>query len=617
MTHTRRAEHVQSSGKPRSNDRAVMVAMAIVVAAIGAALHAHLGWPLWRAAMSAVTIYILLTAAHVIFGRSAPSSAEDAFSGEGFEEDSPEASGTAKAGAPVVSAAAADPVLPSAPALRPPPPPAPRDAKGQIPPPAETWALPSPAEQGASLHRRTAARAPERMASPRLSGQLQPAEGPAVAPTATMRAPSLPVEQPDGAAELADAMRDYWSFRPAAEAHSTLSGAGPVPPRPQPDQVRSPPAGANVHAVASPREADVEMIQGLIKKLADEVNAAELLERAAGPAVGPGTTAAPGMPSNPAVRSGPLAPRQHDSAIQSSLDALRTAAGAMRAAAPPSSRPAERRGAMAQDCVPPPIPAMPPSAHPRVSALAAAISAGRIDVFLEPILGLDDQTARHYEVSIRVQGPLGAMLEAEGGLTELKGTGLLSLFDRARIVRTTAVAQRLDERGKTGAVFSAFSGESLASRDFVADVAHGAGLHGALARQLVLSFTQSDVRGFEAPEWEALAFIRAQGFRFALSGVTDVAMDFERLASSGFGFVKLDADVFLDGLPSPDGVIPANDICRHFSGLGLTLIVEQIDDEAKLARIFGFGALFGQGQLFGGARPVKADALGRPSHAAA
>jgi cyclic-di-GMP phosphodiesterase TipF (flagellum assembly factor) len=109
--------------------------------------------------------------------------------------------------------------------------------------------------------------------------------------------------------------------------------------------------------------------------------------------------------------------------------------------------------------------------------------------------------------------------------------------------------------------------------------------------------------------------MRDLGFRFALQAVTDLDMDFDSLKTKGFSFVKLDADVFLEGMPAPGGPLPAADICRHLAELGLTLIVGGIDDETKLARIFGFGALLGQGQMFGGPRPVKAEALG--SHPAA
>jgi EAL domain-containing protein (putative c-di-GMP-specific phosphodiesterase class I) len=53
------------------------------------------------------------------------------------------------------------------------------------------------------------------------------------------------------------------------------------------------------------------------------------------------------------------------------------------------------------------------------------------------------------------------------------------------------------------------------------------------------------------------------------------------------------------------------------AGAGLTLVVEAIDDDAILARVFGFGALFGQGRLFGGSRQITLEGLGAPQTAAA
>jgi cyclic-di-GMP phosphodiesterase, flagellum assembly factor TipF len=49
----------------------------------------------------------------------------------------------------------------------------------------------------------------------------------------------------------------------------------------------------------------------------------------------------------------------------------------------------------------------------------------------------------------------------------------------------------------------------------------------------------------------------------------------------------------------------------------MTLVADTIDDEAVRARVFGFGILFGQGRLFGGARQVKLDAIAQGSAAAA
>ena len=96
------------------------------------------------------------------------------------------------------------------------------------------------------------------------------------------------------------------------------------------------------------------------------------------------------------------------------------------------------------------------------------------------------------------------------------------------------------------------------------------------------------------------------GFGFALEDVTDLEMDFGRLKALGFEFVKLDAQVFLDGMQAPGGCIPAADICRYLSEFGLSLIVGAIEDDWLLAKIMGFGVLLGKGTLFGGPRLIKA-----------
>jgi cyclic-di-GMP phosphodiesterase TipF (flagellum assembly factor) len=105
------------------------------------------------------------------------------------------------------------------------------------------------------------------------------------------------------------------------------------------------------------------------------------------------------------------------------------------------------------------------------------------------------------------------------------------------------------------------------------------------------------------------------GFRFGLEAVTDLDMDFAGLKKMGFAFVELDAPVFLDGLPCAGGRIPAADVCRHLADFGLTLVVGHIDDDWLLARILGFGVMFGKGTLFGGPRLVKDEVVA--GHAAA
>ena len=244
------------------------------------------------------------------------------------------------------------------------------------------------------------------------------------------------------------------------------------------------------------------------------------------------------------------------------------------------------------------------------------MNAQRIDVYLEPILDLAGHRPEHYEVSIALRTSTGELIDLAEAASDLSGTGLLPLIDQARIARAAQMARRLAERGKAGAVFTELNGPTLADDAFQETFAEPQREFGAFPGQLVLTLPQSHVATFTAADWQTLARLRAAGFGFALSDVTNLDMDFAALAGYGFSFARLDAETFLIGLPVAGSIISPSDICRHLAASGLSLIVGGIVEDHQLARIFGFGVLFGQGQLFGGPRALKAEATAQAAVAA-
>jgi cyclic-di-GMP phosphodiesterase TipF (flagellum assembly factor) len=228
-----------------------------------------------------------------------------------------------------------------------------------------------------------------------------------------------------------------------------------------------------------------------------------------------------------------------------------------------------------------------------------------MDVLLDPILGLTDRRARHFELSLRLLTEKGDSLGEEHYASVAGGTGLLGRIDAEKLARAADVLQRLRARGSSASVFSTVAGESLSDKNFASSFADVLEAEEDNASRLVLTFQQAEARNFTDAHWRAVSDMSRIGLKFALAGVTDLDMDFEVLKRHGFDFIKLDAQVFLDGLPAPAGVVPAADICRHLAGIGLGLIVGGIVEEKDLARILGFGVLLGQGALFGGPRSVE------------
>lgn len=391
---------------------------------------------------------------------------------------------------------------------------------------------------------------------------------------------------------------DQFDFRPLQGPSLELPDAASAPERPASSRTER-------SIAAAEQEVNVEYIQELIKKLADELN---------GPVQVP-------LPEGDAAKATAAAAADADGMIGRSVEALETTARGMRTspasdAAKPAASVSSWWPTLPADEVPAEASAgaaraggaRPPTLNPQLARIAEAVAAERMEVLLEPIQALAEGRTRHFEVSVRLLTADGAALEQSEFARAAQGSGLMPRIDAERMIRAARVARRLGERGRQGSVLSAIAGESLADAEFLGTASANPG-DGRM--HLVLSFAQSEVRNFTTGHAEALGQLAKAGFRFALEEVTDLDMDFGGLQAMGFDFVKLDAPVFLEGLAAPGGVrVPASDICRHLSDFGLTLIVGRIEDDWLLARILGFGVLFGKGTLFGGPKLVKPEVVG-------
>ncbi len=349
-------------------------------------------------------------------------------------------------------------------------------------------------------------------------------------------------------------MHDYWSFRPER------------PQFPEAPEKRS--KKKDVAPTEATREADLEAVQGMIKRLANEVSLGD---------------------------NAPEAGRSNEeSAVRASVDALHSTADTMRAATKGTPG-AARRETGAAAPMPPPI----APGHARLSSLAEAIAARRMDVWLEPIVGLADHQLHHYDVVVIPRDEKGDVLALAGDGGQLSRTGLLPLIDAARLNWAAKMAVSFAEKGQKHRMFSATSAESLTADRFLDELAAAYRQREALSADLILMFSQADVKAFSSVEWSALTDMRDLGFRFGLMEVTDLNYEFTALQAAGFAFVKLEAAALQKGLPGPGGLRSAADICGYMGELALSVVVDQIGDETTRAAVVDAGVALGEGPLFG------------------
>ncbi len=240
--------------------------------------------------------------------------------------------------------------------------------------------------------------------------------------------------------------------------------------------------------------------------------------------------------------------------------------------------------------------------------VATAIAAERLDILLAPIQSLTEQRASHFEVFMRLRDEHGEVLSDTDVAEAARTTGLAGAIDALRLPRVARVARKVQARGGTPAdVLTDVFGDSLIDKAFIdaLDVA----MTGTTPPPVVLAFSHADIRAFGRVHWWALAALTDLGLHFAISDLTDLDLDFDLLAARGFTFAKLDADVFLNGLPHGPTVIPPADLTRYLATNGLQIIVGSINAQDQMERVAACGVSLGQGALFGTPKPVRREIL--------
>lgn len=433
-------------------------------------------------------------------------------------------------------------------------------------------------------------------------------------------APADVSAQHDLPVSTSEIIRDQWSFRPRVDSPEADLAAAGLGHMQKPNTI----------------EGDLELVQRKIRELADEVNAAE-------------------MSRPPKVQRTEQNLKLKSDAIEYSIGALRAAAGSMRGHVPggdyvptlsiPQSEPALAAKPSASNALgelvipataqriagvdpgPPSIDAVPRhepflpeppfadasddpaqiAAQQRQVAIAHAVEAGQMDVFLAPIVTLQTHSVANYQMTVALKAVDGTPLNVREQDFAIIGGEAGARYDIVRLNRAAMLSLRLEARDKDGSLFTEFMGSSFNNRSFLEAVARIYSERPRIAAQLVVTLSQRAVDNFGAATWQAVRDMRDFGFRFALDGVEHMRTDLAALAQSGFRFAKIDAKALIDGIGTPERHISGNEIYQRMTLAGLSIIAEGLMTAEMHKALIEAGVVLGQGPLFGAARQVTLD----------
>jgi cyclic-di-GMP phosphodiesterase TipF (flagellum assembly factor) len=255
--------------------------------------------------------------------------------------------------------------------------------------------------------------------------------------------------------------------------------------------------------------------------------------------------------------------------------------------------------------------AAPAIAAEAVERVRAAVDAGRIEIHLQPIVTLPQRRTRFYEALTRLRDENGTLVMPAEYLPIAGREGLMPKIDNLVLFRSVQLLRSLMARQKETGLFLNISGDSLADSEFFAEFSGFMQANKALSDSLIFELSQSAVQVFGPLEQESIGAITGMGFRLSMDRVSDLKVDFKKLAERGFRFVKVAAPTLLKrtGRGTPD--IAPSDMSDMLARYGIDLIADHIETEAEVIDLLDYDIRLGQGNLFAPPRPVRAEAIAR------
>ena len=257
------------------------------------------------------------------------------------------------------------------------------------------------------------------------------------------------------------------------------------------------------------------------------------------------------------------------------------------------------------------------AAAERAAIISAALSEGKVEVHLQPIVQLPQRRTRGYEALVRLRLDENTLLLPHEFVSVIEERGFGPTLDALVLTRALAIARHLGSKEGDLFVSCNFGTATWSSSKALATLSRILDKYREHTGHLVVEMPQSVFRGLDPTSLGLLGAMSANGVRFALDQVVDLRLDPVSLFDRGIRFVKAPAALLLEHADGGAGTdIAAGDLSTLLARASVVLIADQLEDDPMVADMIDLGVMMGQGQIFSPPRPVKPDVFAEPAAAA-
>lgn len=228
-----------------------------------------------------------------------------------------------------------------------------------------------------------------------------------------------------------------------------------------------------------------------------------------------------------------------------------------------------------------------------------AVRHERMDVYVQPIVGLPQRRPVMIELYGRIRARSGISLSAERYMRIAANDSLVPAIDQWMLEH--CIRMLSDPLAQMpGALPCVLNIEAAALGDarFMKTLVGFLATDRAMARRLIFDLAQVDIDALDpklAPVMQALTKL---GVRFAMDSVRRRKVNIDRLRQLNIRYLKLDAAWLIREAGQQGGRARLTRLKRQLDSAGIDLIVERIETEDELRDLLDLSIDFGAGHLF-------------------
>jgi cyclic-di-GMP phosphodiesterase TipF (flagellum assembly factor) len=242
-----------------------------------------------------------------------------------------------------------------------------------------------------------------------------------------------------------------------------------------------------------------------------------------------------------------------------------------------------------------------------------ALTDNRVDLYLQPVVGLPQRRTVFYESFSRLRDPTGRVIMPAEYLRIAEPGGLVGAIDNLLLFRCVQIVRRLAKQDRKVGIFCNIALASLDDEVFFRQFLEFMAENRDLAASVIFELGLSSFQARSATAASNMAQLADLGFKFSIDKIESLDLDFQGLARADVRYLKISADTLMSELLNIDGRpalkslrnLNASDFADLARRFGLEIIAEKVEDESQVIDILELNIAYGQGNLFREPRAIR------------